>query len=143
MAVRLPGPVVLLTGEDCAALNGPLGQLLSALAQRDGQVPRRLVEIREEVRRAAVQFRVNALADADSGTVFDAPGSRSGVSGATERLTAAEAARLTGVSREMICRLAVAGALKGAKTGRRGSWVLDADSVAMWQAGRRERPEAA
>lgn len=143
MAIRLSGPVVVLTGEDCAALNVPLGQLLSALGRRDNAVPRRLVEIREEVRRAAAEFTVNTLVSADSGTSRDTPGSRSRASVVSERLSATEAARLTGVSREMVCRLASRGVLKGARSGWRGAWELDPDSVAAWQASRMERADKA
>lgn len=147
MAIRLPGPTVVLTGEDCARLNKPLGELLAALARRDGQVPRHLVEIREEIRRAATEFRITTLANPSSGpgsgTVRDTSGSRSRPSGASERLTATEAAHLTGVSRELICRLAVRGVLQGTRTGWRGAWELDAGSVAAWSASRKERSEAA
>ncbi|WP_084701039.1 helix-turn-helix domain-containing protein [Streptacidiphilus anmyonensis] len=147
MAVRLRGPLVVLDGSDCAELNRHLGQLLDALGRRDGQVPRRLVEIREEVRRAAIQFRTEQLqartSEAGSGTARDTRSSVTRPSGVSERLSAAEAAQLVGVSPEMIRRLACKGDLRGTRSGHRGAWVLDADSVATWQASRTERANKA
>lgn len=141
MVVRIPGPVVVLDGLDCARLNEPLAQLVVALRRRDGHVPAELVRIVEEVRRAAIEFRTNSLSahwsEAASGTSDDESGSVTRVSDASDEwLSAHEAARLTQVSPEFIRRLAVEGVLKGMKTGPRGAWRITALSVAVWNAGR-------
>lgn len=151
MVVRIPGPVVVLDGRDNAILNTYFGEFVVALARRDGYVPAELTRIVEEIRRAALQFRADMLAKpqvepgrgSDPGTALDAASSVTRASGVSERLTAAEAAQLAGVTPRMIRALAFKSVLKGTRTGHGGSWVLDADSVAAWQAGRVERANRA
>lgn len=138
MAHQLPAGI-WLSGEDACVLDGLVRRAIGEIARRDGQVPARVGQLAQVIHRAAIEFRESALASTDSGTGDDSSGSVSALSfpSDTERLTAQQAARMTGTSRELICRLAAKGVLNGTRTGQRGGWLLDPDSVALWAASRR------
>lgn len=140
MAQQLP-PGLWLTAEDACILDRLVRRAVYEAGRRDGHVPRRVVEIAEAVHRTALDFQAAVLHEPASGTTEDdrPPAAPLWPPSAQERLTAQQAARLTGVSRELISRLAAQGVLTGTKAGQRGSWELDPSSVAAWQAGRSGR----
>ncbi|NNN30733.1 helix-turn-helix domain-containing protein [Streptomyces sp. S3(2020)] len=105
----------------------------------NGTVPPRLLDVVTYVHEAAGEFRASVLVEAGSGTEFDVPGSVSGSSAATEKLSVQEAARLSGLSDTYWRRLARRGDVEASRSGRKGEWVLDGGSVAAWVAERGEK----
>jgi excisionase family DNA binding protein len=136
-------PGVLLTAADCARLDAVLMWALRDMQLRDGGLPRDLAEVAAPIHEAAIEFRANVLVKAGSGTVFDRIGSVGGSSVSTERLTVAEAARLTGASESYLRRLARGGVVTATRSGGRGEWILDGGSLAAWTADRNEAGKAA
>lgn len=141
MATRMP-PGVFLSDEEAAELDFVLRRAVAVLAARDGMVPGVLVRFSEDVHKVADGFRASVLVNPDFRTTDDAAGSAAGVFGVSERLSAAEAARLTGVSTRFITEMARRGVLQGMRSGHRGAWTLDGNSVACWAA-ERHRTKAA
>lgn len=137
MAISLPVGL-FIDGRDACVLDAVLRRAVADVGRRNGTVPGQLVRLADQVTRAASEFRTTMLVEPDSGTEDDASGSMSALSPVSDldRLTAQQAARLTGTSRELICRLAAKGVLQGTKSGERGGWLLEPSSVAVWMAGR-------
>jgi len=133
---------VLLTPADCARLDGLLVRALRDLHLRDGGAPHDLLDVIADIHQLAGEFRASVLVDAGSGTTQAGSGSVGASSEVTERLTVAEAARLTGVSDSYWRRLARRGDVQASRSGSKGEWVLDGGSVAAWAAHRTIEKEA-
>ncbi len=141
MAVPLPSGV-FLSAADCLRLDGLLMRALRDLQVRDGGLPADLAETVGPIHAAAREFRESALISTGSGTTRAESCSRTRSLQHEHQLSAAEVARIAGVSRELVCRAARDGDLKGSKSGRRGAWEIDPDSAAPWTAERRTRRAA-
>jgi len=135
MVERLHG--VYLTPEDCLAIDAILVRGLIGARYRDGVLPSRTEAIAAHVHMEAAEFREKVLVKPGSGTKRDSSGSALRSSEATEWLTIREAAQLSGVSEELVRRLARRRVLNGTKSGHGGAWLLDGNSVAVWIAARK------
>ena len=142
MAVRLPAGVHL-DARDCALLDAVLVRALRDMQLRDGGAPQSLLEVVAPIHRAAVEFREEMQVSVGSGTGEDGSGSAGRSSAVTERLTTQEAAQLTGLTDRYWRRLARRGDVAASRSGRRGEWILDGNSVAAWVADRRDRQREA
>lgn len=145
MVERVNG--VLLTPEDCLAIDAILLRGLVGARYRDGVLPSRAEAIAAQVHAEAVEFRNKVLVTpafkAAPGTKGDSSGSALRSSEATERLSVRQVAQLSGVSEEYIRRLAGQRVLNGARSGPGGAWLLDGSSVAAWIAARKRDDRAA
>lgn len=135
--------MVQYTGKECAQLDAFVMRALRDAHLRNEPVPRDVLELLAPVHEMAKEFRASVLVKAGSGTVFDRIGSVGGSSVSTERLTVAQAARLTGASESYLRRLARRGDVTATRTGGRGEWILDGGSLAAWAADRNEAGKAA
>ncbi|MEU3340687.1 helix-turn-helix domain-containing protein [Streptomyces sp. NPDC006668] len=142
MAARLPAGVHL-TARDCALLDAVLVRALRDMQLRDGSAPQNLLEAVAPIHRAAVEFRENMQVSPCSGTAEDGNSSVKGSSVVTERLTTQEAAQLTGLTDGYWRRLARRGDVTASRSGRRGEWILDGNSVPAWAADRKDRSREA
>jgi excisionase family DNA binding protein len=140
----LSGPVVILSGDDCAVLSRQLVEAIRlAYVARGRPPPRHLLDFAEEVSRAARSSATSptaALASAAAGTVRfrtspDLPACDEPV-----WLTVTEAARVAEVSDGYMRRLARRGDVQASR-GRRSAWLIDASSLAAWISRRRKERE--
>jgi excisionase family DNA binding protein len=129
---RIQPAGVWLSETDCARLTPVLIASLRDMHVRNGGASEDLVEIVAAIRGCAREFRTSSLVKPGSGTGVGRNGSASGSSTATERLTTRQAAQLTGLSDSYWRRLARKGDVTASRTGRRGEWILDGNSVAAW-----------
>ena len=136
MAQHVRGSTVVLSGLECARLDGLLMRCLRDIQARDGALPPGLEETISPIHQAAIEFRASVLVNRSSGTALADSGSVKRSSQATERLSVPEAARLAGTSESLVRRLARKGVLQGTRSGGRGAWSLNGGSVAVWMANR-------
>jgi excisionase family DNA binding protein len=131
---RMQEAGALLSQQDCALLDPLLVAMLRDLQIRDGGAPQRLYDIAAVIRGCSAEFRASVLVNPCSGTPVDSSDPAGGSSAPTERLTTQQAAQLTGLTDGYLRRLARRGDLTGSRSGRRGEWILDGNSVAAWAA---------
>lgn len=141
MTSVLRGPALVLDGDECVRLDRQLGEALRlAYLGRHLAPPLALVELADAVHRAAEQFRAHVQVTPGSGTggCRTASEDRQWARQA-EGLPVAQAAALTGVSESFIRRRLRGGHLAGDRSGRNGSWLVDAAALASWEASRTAR----
>lgn len=137
MIANIEAPAVVLDAAECARLDRQLRETLRlAYLSRHLHPPVALIGLADAVHRAAEQFRAPLPVRAGSGTGDRCVSPQYGswpVAGQTD-LSVAQAAAITGVSESYITRQLRGGILAGSRSGPRGSWLVDAASLAAWTA---------
>lgn len=119
---------VFLSNADCARIDSLLWRAVVDEERRNGGISGRVRGIAEDIRAVGVEFR----------SAYGTGGFRDGPVGASyeasEWLTTPEAANILSVSESYVRRLLRRGELAGSRMGGKGTWIVDAGSVAVWKA---------
>jgi hypothetical protein len=132
--VELSGPLIVLDGDACAALAPCLVQAVKLYVARGAAPPRHLLDLADEVSRAAraaAEFRPSAQVTGRPGTGRFRSGPTSRACEQPEWLSVREAARVAKVSDSYVRRLARRRDVEASR-GRSGAWLIDANSLTAW-----------
>jgi hypothetical protein len=134
--IPVDGHALVLTADDCVLIAKPLRDALRERTRRNGAPPTiTTVELVDEISRiAAARIRRSALYSGDlsaSNAAVEPPSPAS----VQERLTTAEAARLTRLSEGHVRHLCRQGTVT-AERSPRGGWLVDTGSLVAWREAR-------